>query len=90
MRFEWDEEKRQATLAERHIDFLDVTRVFDGRPAYTFASPQQGEERFVTVASLERRFFAVVWTWRGEGTVRIISARRARHGEERAYRQLHG
>jgi uncharacterized DUF497 family protein len=29
------------------------------------------------------------WTWREE-TRRIISFRRARHGEERAYRQVHG
>ena len=31
--FEWDERKRETTLEKHDIDFLDATRVFDGRPA---------------------------------------------------------
>jgi uncharacterized DUF497 family protein len=89
MRFEWDEDKRQATLARRGIDFIGMAALFDGRPVVTFPSPRLGEERWVTVGWVEGKAFAVVWTLRG-GNVRIISARRARDGEERAYRELHG
>ena len=28
--FEWDEDKRQAVLEERRIDFRDAIRIFDG------------------------------------------------------------
>jgi uncharacterized DUF497 family protein len=66
-----------------------MAALFDGRPVVTFPSPRLGEERWVTVGRVEGKAFAVVWTLRG-GNVRIISARRARDGEERAYRELHG
>jgi len=89
MRFEWDEDKRQSTLARRGIDFIGMTALFDGRPVITYPSPRLEEERWVTVGLVAGKAFAVVWTVRGEN-VRIISARRARDGEERAYRELHG
>src|SRR5271163_4292008 len=34
------------------------------------------------------RFFAVIWTWREE-TIRIITARRARDGQEKRYRAIY-
>ena len=89
MDFEWDEDKRQANLDKHGIDFSRVSQVFDGRPRMDFASPRAGEHRIQTTAQLTGRFVTVVWTER-EGVVRIISARRARNGEERAYRQVFG
>ena len=89
MGFEWDEEKRRETLAEREIDFSGMTALFDGRPVLTYPSPRGGEERWVTVGVIERKVFAAVWTVRGEN-IRIIAVRRARDGEKRAYRELHG
>lgn len=89
MRFEWDEGKRERTVRQRDVDFLRVTKLFDGRPVRTFDTSRGGEERFLTVGEIDERCFAVVWTWRGDA-VRIISARRASVGEERAYRELHG
>ena len=90
MRFEWDEAKRRRNLDKHGIDFIRAQEVFDGRPACTYPSPRADEARFVTVALLLGRCCAVVWTRRGPETIRIISARRARHAEESAYRQLHG
>ena len=87
--FEWNKDKRRETLAERGIDFLRMQPMFDGPPVLTYPSPRGEEERWVTVGEIDGRMFAVVWTLRG-GNVRIISARRARDGEERAYRELHG
>lgn len=81
MRFEWDETKRRHNLAKHGIDFIRVWEAFDGRPIYSYASPRGAEERFVTLAPIEGRLVAVVWTKRGEDTVRIISARRARDAE---------
>lgn len=90
MRFEWDEEKRRANAAKHGLDFLDVLPLFDGRPRLDSESPRGDEDRIATTARLGDHFITVVWTWRGDDTIRIISARRARHGEERNYRQLHG
>lgn len=90
MRFEWDEAKRRGNIEKHGIDFVRAQEVFDGRPILTYASSRSDEARYVTVGLLLGRCCAVVWTWRGTGAVRLISARRARHGEERAYRELHG
>jgi uncharacterized DUF497 family protein len=52
-------------------------------------TPPGKEERFLSIGSIEGKFFAVIWTWR-EGALRIITARRARDAEEEQYRSLYG
>ncbi|MDO8431984.1 MAG: BrnT family toxin [Candidatus Binatus sp.] len=89
MDFEWDEKKRAINLAAHGLDLIDATKLFDGRPVFTYPSPRHGEERFVTVGQLTNRFFAVVWTERVEA-IRLISFRRARDAEERKYRTIFG
>ena len=89
MDFEWDEKKRAMNLRVHGLDFIDATRLFDGRPVYSYPSPRQGEERFVTVGLLADQFFAVVWTERTKA-IRLISFRRARDAEERKYIALFG
>ncbi len=88
MDFEWDEAKRLKVLAERGVDFIDLVVLFDGRPSVSYTSEGYAEPRSVIVAELTGKLFAVVWTMRGE-TIRFITARRARHEEERQYRQLY-
>jgi uncharacterized DUF497 family protein len=87
--FEWDEPKRLRTLRGRHLDFKDVWQVFDGRPALHVPSWRNNEDRFVSISEINGAIYTVVWTWRGENR-RIISFRRARNAEERAYRKAHG
>lgn len=89
MIFEWDDAKRQSNLSKHGIDFLVARRLFDGRPVVTARSPYTDEERYLTTGIIDDRFMTVVWTWRNDAT-RFISARRARHGESRPYRALHG
>jgi len=89
MEFEWDSEKRSLNLGKHGLDFRDAHRLFDGRPLYTYPSPRDGEVRFVSVGLVEHRLIAVVWLQRDRVT-RIISMRRARDGEKRAYRALLG
>ena len=89
MEFEWDENKRRANLRKHGLDLLRGAELFDGRPAYVYPSPRSEEQRFVTIAVLDRAFVALVWTERGRAT-RLISLRRARNGEERTYRALFG
>ena len=90
MEFSWDEPKREWVLAERGIDFLRVAfSLFDGRPLLTVPTQRGEEERFLSIGPIEGKFFAVIWMWR-DGTIRIVTARRARHEEEKRYRALYG
>ena len=84
--FEWDERKRAINRQKHDLDLLRGTLLFDGRKE---TSRRAGEERFITTGEIEGRFYTVVWTWRA-GSVRLISFRRARHAEERAYRNSYG
>jgi uncharacterized DUF497 family protein len=88
--FSWDELKREWVLAERGIDFLRVAySLFDGRPLLTVPTPRGEEERFLSIGPIEGKFFGVIWMWR-DGTIRIVTARRARDAEEKRYRALYG
>jgi uncharacterized DUF497 family protein len=82
--YEWDEAKRQLTLARRGLDFADAPQVFSGR---TMTLPDErrpyGEKRFITAGWLHDRFVVLVWTRRGRSR-RIISMRYG-HAEEEAY-----
>ena len=89
MEYEWFEEKRLRTLKDRGLDFRDAHHLFDGRALYSYPSVRGGETRYVSIGMIEERCIAVVWTKRAKAR-RIISMRRARHGEEEAYRTLFG
>jgi len=87
--FEWDEPKRLSIIDERGLDFQDAAQIFDGRPVIHAASWRNNENRFVSTAEIHGKLYTVIWMWRRENQ-RIISFRRARDGEERAYRKIHG
>jgi len=87
--FEWDETKRRINLEKHKLDFVAAWLLFDGRATITARSDYPIEARYVTTAIIDGKFYTVVWTWR-EDARRIISFRRARNVEERAYRQIYG
>lgn len=84
MEFDWDEPRCRTNIAKHGIDFEDAVLVFD-HPVLEFRSDRDGEERRVAIGLLDGREIAVVYTLRS-GRYRIISARRARENERRAYR----
>jgi uncharacterized DUF497 family protein len=85
MLFEWDEAKNAANRSKRGIDVADAACVFSG-PLLRHSSPRSGEEGWIAAGAVGGRVLAVVYTIR-EGAIRLISARRARTNEIRAYRQ---
>ncbi len=84
-RFEWDENKRDATIRKHHIDFRDAIEIFDA-PFLRAVSSREGEARWIAVGIVNGVAFAVIYTARGDA-YRIITARRARKNEQRAYYQ---
>ena len=85
--FEWDESKRQANLEKHGLDFSGAALLFDGRPVIDLPARSEGELRTISVALVNDTFVTLVWTLRGSNR-RIISFRRSRHEERRAYREL--
>ena len=82
--FEWNDGKNRRNLAKHGIDFDDAREVFYG-PVIVRQSDRENEKRWVAIGSLEGKLIAVVFTRRVD-VIRIVSARRARKNEERAYR----
>ncbi|HEY5565538.1 MAG TPA: BrnT family toxin [Rhodothermia bacterium] len=90
MDFEWDERKAALNEQRHGVDFRRASLVFDGRDVVFKESPRKGEMRWIATARLGDDLWSVVYT-RREGSIRIISARRARKNEkERYYRSLLG
>ena len=86
--FEWDDEKEAMTRANRDLDLLAASRMFDGRIRVERISAKSSpsEVRYETMAELEERVLFCVWTWRGHRR-RIISLRSAHRSERRAYEE---
>jgi len=89
MDVEWDETKRRSNLAKHGLDLMTGAALFDRRPVLSYPAARSGEERFVTVGLLEGEIVAVIWA-RRVGAIRLISLRRARDAEKRAYRTHFG
>jgi hypothetical protein len=82
---EWDEEKAASNRRKHGIDFDEAVEVFYGASLLR-RSDRDTEERWLAIGETEGRVITVVFTWRGDA-LRIISARRARRNERRAYYQ---
>jgi uncharacterized DUF497 family protein len=83
MAFEWDEDKRQASLAKHGVDFVDMFPLFDGPFTEDVDDRRDYGETRINCTG-EGRVFVVTYTWRG-ATRRIISARKANAREQRKY-----
>jgi uncharacterized DUF497 family protein len=83
LQFEWDDDKCTRNSAKHGIDFLDATRAWADR-TLTEQSNRNGEERYLTIGTVDGQTIAIAWTRRGE-TRRIISARPARRHEKEDY-----
>lgn len=87
MKITFDPAKRDATLANRGLDFADAGEIFTGPHASEPDDRQDyGEVRHVTAGYLAGRLVVVVWTPR-DGTRRIISMRYAHEREAERWRR---
>ncbi len=85
--FEWDPNKRLKNIEKHGVDFEDVVDMFF-EPHLDEALNYPHEPRRKALGPVGGRLVAVIWTWRGT-MIRIISARRARDNEQRAYHALY-
>ena len=87
MKITFDPDKREQTLHQRGLDFLDAPLVFDGE-TFSFVDVRRdyGETRRITVGFLAGRMVIVGWVARGNAR-HVFSMRKANEREVEAYRQ---
>jgi uncharacterized protein len=86
LQFEWDEKKATANLAKHRVSFLTAEEVFDNEMLERMDDSQDyGEVRYIALGRAGENIYRVVFTWRGENLVRIISAQRASRDEREIY-----
>ena len=74
MQFEWDERKRQETIARRGVDVLRAALIFEGEVLTRIDDREDyGETRLISLGLVEGAPFVVVHVRRGEVT-RLITA----------------
>ena len=85
---EFDPAKASVNLRKHGVDFAHAEQALRDPQADTVEDPDAiGEARFVTLGrDAAGRILVVAWTPRGD-RARIISARKASHGEANSYAQ---
>ena len=88
MDFEWNEDKRLSNIAVHGFDFVAAVELFSGNHARKRGHDGLvGEVRWM--ATVHGLYATAIYTVRGE-VIRMISLRRARHGERRQHQDLFG
>jgi uncharacterized DUF497 family protein len=79
-----------ANIKNHGIDFLDAALIFENPTLEaTDERADYGELRWIAFGLSDETVLQVVYTWRGENVVRIISARKAsRHDAEKYFREI--
>lgn len=86
MQYDWDNNKAGSNFRKHGIHFSDAVAVFSDDFAITMIDEHPHEERYIIIGiDAFRRILVVVYTWRGENTIRLISARKATKTERRQY-----
>ncbi len=91
LQFEWDEAKAAGNLFKHGVSFLTAAAIFDNEVLERIDDREDyGEVRFIGLGRVELEVFRIVYTWRAETLVRIISAQKAgKHEREIYYRATH-
>ncbi len=89
IRFEWDEHKNQINQRKHGVSFEEAASVFYDEYAILFDDPEHSaeEDRFLIIGTTTKERICIVsHCYRGaDGTIRIISARKATKTERQIY-----
>ena len=87
MQIEWDSKKARANLSKHGGSFEEALTVFGDPLALTIDDPDHShhEHRLLTTGVSARGRVIIVAHTYGEGTIRIISARRTTRRERKQY-----
>ena len=89
IRFEWDEKKQSLNKRKHGLSFTEAQTAFTDENGLLLDDPDHSrdEERFILLGlSSKLRLLVVCHTYRkDDGTIRIISARKATRPEQQQY-----
>ena len=85
--FEWDPIKAAANLKKHGVEFADAVGVFEDERAISIEDGDaEREQRFYVIGlDFTMKILVVVYAYRHETTIRIISARKATGKEKALY-----
>jgi hypothetical protein len=89
VKLEWDERKRRANILKHKLDFRDVILVLGDDHLLLDGRSVGDEIRFRAIGVVRENLVAVIYTERGDA-IRVISMRRARDDERKAYQAHFG
>jgi uncharacterized DUF497 family protein len=91
LEFEWDDVKAAANLIKHGVSFLTAAAAFANEIVERMDDREDyGELRLIGLGRVEFVVYRIVYTWRSDYLVRIISAQKAtKHEREIYYRQTH-
>ena len=89
LQFEWDPEKAQRNLGKHKVSFEEASTVFDDPLFITFLDEEHSidEERYITLGLSRNNNLLLIAHTDREGTIRMISARKATRNEQRFYQE---
>lgn len=85
LEFEWDEEKARTNLAKHGVSFLTAAEIRQRDHGADRRPGDYGEVRWIALGRADADVFRVVYTWRGDRLIRIISAQKASRDERDIY-----
>ena len=86
MEFEFDKNK-SASNKQKHGISLEEAKMLWLAPHIEIAAKTLDEPRFMVIGKIRDKFYSCVYTTRGAGVIRLISARRSRKSEEVLYHE---
>ena len=89
LRFEWDPRKALTNKDKHGVSFEEACEVFGDVLAITIPDPDHGEEEYqeITIGQTGKLRIVVVSHTQRDGTIRIISARKADRQEINHYNE---
>lgn len=84
MEFEFDARKSESNKKKHGIDFIEAQALWNDDFMIEAAARSDAESRYVVVGMIDDKHYSAFITYRSD-TIRIISVRRSREGEQEAY-----
>jgi uncharacterized DUF497 family protein len=86
LEFEWNEAKARINQEKHRVSFLTAAAIFlNERLERIDDREEYGELRWIALGRVESEVYRVVYTWRDENLVRLISAQKASKDEREVY-----
>jgi hypothetical protein len=85
LEFEWDEAKAKINLEKHGVSLPDRSRGFLEREERIDDREDYGELRWIALGRVGIDGYRVVFTWRSENLIRIVSAQKASNHEQEIY-----